>query len=343
MLKYLFPILMIVSFYGIGQKKEYKRFETRPINEEYIVDYSDQLSIKLYGILKSNQINHVNHQTEDKLEYKPNENFNIGFGFGYKWVGVDLAFNLPGVNDDDDKFGKTRRFDIQSSIYTRKFAIDLIFQRYKGYYLVNPDKYIPGFDPDGPFPQRPDMRTLIYGASALYIFKHDKFSYRSAFTYNERQIKSAGSFIAGPFLTYFRMDADSSLIISEAESAFDTSQDFRGSEYIKYGISGGYAHTFVIGKRVFFSLSLAIGLGPEIKKTPAINGNRSSVESKFTGRLSSRTALGYNSEKFYAGLAGVSFFSGERDEDEDYLERSVNHVKIFIGKRFDPPKFLKKL
>ena len=139
------------------------------------------------------------------------------------------------------------------------------------------------------------------------------------------------------------MDADSSLIISEAEAAFDTSQDFRGSEYIKYGISGGYAHTFVIGKRVFFSLTFAIGLGPEIKKTPAINGNRSTVESKFTGRVSTRTALGYNSERFYAGLSGVSFFSGERDDDEDYLERSVNHVKIFIGKRFDPPKFLKRL
>lgn len=337
-------IALGISFLASAQevKKEYKRFETRPENEKFIINYSDQVSFKVYGIIKSNKIAHVNAATEKKLEYKPNESFNIGFGLGYKWLGLDLAFNFSGVNDDDDQFGETKRIDLQSNIYTRKFAADLTFQRYKGYYLANPKGYIPGFDPNGPYPIRPDVQSSVYGVSLLYVFKHDKFSYRAAFTYNERQIKSTGSFLAGPFFNYFKMDADSSLIIQEAVLDFDSLQDFRGSEYFRFGLSGGYAYNLVIGKRVFLSLTAVVGLGPEIKKTPAINGNEAFNESKFTGRMGLRAALGYNSEKFFAGLSAVGVFAGERDKGEDYLERGVSNLKIFIGRRFNTPQFLQK-
>lgn len=340
MLRPLISILILISPLLVqAQEKVYKRFETRPINEKYIIDYSDLLSVKIYGILKSNTIAHVNYETEAKIEYKPNENFNIGFGLGYKWFGADLAFNFSGVNDDDDTFGKTKRFDIQSNIYTRKIAIDVNLLRYKGYYGTNPEDYQASIDPDNPYPIRPDIQTVNFRISAIYIFKHDKFSYRSAFTYNERQIKGAGSFIAGPFFNYYRMDADSTLIPLEARANFDNSVDFRGNEYINYGIAGGYAHNFVIGKRVFFSISAAIGLGPEIKKAPKRPTQDASTEAKMTGQLATRLALGYNSEKFYLGLAAISVYSGEREE-EDYLERGVSNLKIFIGKRFNPPEFL---
>ena len=333
-------LLLIVSHFVIAQKKEYRFLETRPINEKFIEDYSDQLSVKLFGIVKTNQIAHVNHVTEDKLEYRPNESLNLGLGVGYKWFGLDVAFNFGGVNHDDHQFGKTKRFDFRPSVYTRKFAIDFNIQRYKGYYLYNPEDYIPGFDPSGPYPIRPDIKTYRYGASLLYVFNHGKFSFRSAFIYNERQIKSTGSFLAGPYFSYFRMDADSTLVIPEAESAFDLSQDFRGSEYIRYGLAGGYGYNLVLGHRVFISLSLVIGLGPEIKRTPAINGMIEDRESKFTARAASRIAIGYNAPKFYFGISGLGVTSGERDDTEDYLERGVSHVKFFVGKRFNPPKFI---
>ncbi|MDW3209192.1 MAG: DUF4421 domain-containing protein [Reichenbachiella sp.] len=336
----LLCLLLMSALPSWAQETEYTFMQTRPLNEKFIVDYSDMLSVKLYGSLKSNVIAHVNHETEKEIEYKPNESLNLGFGVGYRWFGLDVAFNFRGVNHDNGQFGKTKRFDFQSSIYTRKFAGDITIQRYKGYYLSNPEEYISNFDPDGPYPIRPDISTRRYGASLLYVFNHDKFSFRSAFIYNERQIKSTGSFLAGPFFSYFRMDADSTLIIPEAESEFDLSQDFRGSEYIRYGLAGGYGYNLVLGHRVFISLSLVIGLGPEIKKTPEINGMAANTESKFTGRAATRIAIGYNAPKFYCGISAAGVYAGERDETEDYLERGVSNAKIFIGKRFDPPEFL---
>lgn len=343
-MKYILVYIAILGFplFVMAQEEsdDFKIFHTRPENERFITNYSDMLNIKLYGIIKTNEISHVNHDTGKSLNYEPNESLNLGFGVGYKWFGLDVAFNFKGVNHDDLQFGKTKRFDLQSGIYTRKFAIDLIIQRYKGYYLSNPEDYISNFDKNGPYPTRPDMNSVVYGLGLLYVFKHDKFSYRAVFSYNERQIKSTGSFLAGPFFRYFRMDADSSLIISEAEVSFDTSQDFRGSEYIRVGVSAGYGYTLVLGKRVFASLSMVLGLGPEIKKTPAINGQSATTDTKITGQLGLRMALGYNSERFYFGASGVAIAAGERDREHDYLERGVGNNKIFVGYRFNPPKFL---
>lgn len=337
----LFPIILM---HGLTQAQgiEYSRFETREVNTNYIVDYSDQLLVKVFGILKSNAITHKDNFTDKSIEYKPNEDFNIGFGIGYKAFGLDLAFNILNSNKDNDVFGKTKRFDVQSNLYLRKFLVDFNMQFYKGYYGFNPEDYKPGFDRQNPvYPIRPDMKSVNISISALYVFKHDKFSFRSAFTYNERQIKGTGSFLAGPYFGYFRMDADSTIVPVEVRDTFNPEADFRGTKFTRFGISGGYAHNFVIGKRVFFSTTMVIGLGPEITRTPALDMRPANNEVKVAARVGFRAALGYNSEKFFTGMAAVTEVSGG-DDNEAVLERSVSNFKIFIGKRFNPPKFLTK-
>jgi hypothetical protein len=76
------------------------------VDSVYIKDYSHQLSIKFYGVSKSNQLTLFDDFTGKSVFLKPNDQFNMGFGFNYKWLGVDLAFNFPFVNDDDEIFGK---------------------------------------------------------------------------------------------------------------------------------------------------------------------------------------------------------------------------------------------
>lgn len=308
------------------------------IDEHYIIDYSDRLSIKFFGIKKSNQIAHRDDYTGRKIEYQPNEDFNVGLGFTYRWLGLDVAFNFPFINDDDEVFGETKRLDIQANVYTRKFVVDFNLQTYKGYYAFNPEDYVVGFDPNNPvYPLRPDMRTTNIGVSAFRVFNTDKFSFRAAFTYNERQVRSSGSWLLGTYFNYFTMNADSTIVPIQVRDAFNPEVDFRGTRWTSFGVSGGYAHTFVYKHKMFLSMALAIGLGPEIRKTPATNGMPEDVESKAGSFIALRAALGYNTERFYTGLAIIAAGSGEGDKKEAFLQRSVNNIRIFIGKRFTPP------
>lgn len=305
----------------------------------YVKSYTNLLAIKLYGVTKSNQISHVDDFTNQSIDYKPNDKFNIGVGFNYKWLSLDLAFNFPFINDDDDQFGKTDRFDVQSNIYLRKFAFDFNLQLYRGYYVNNPRIFIPDWTSDQPNPQRRDITTATFGANAFYIFKNEKFSYRSTFIFNERQKKSAGSWLAGPYFSYFTFDADSSIVPPELLNTFNPDIDFRKTRFIQFGAAGGYAHTFVIGKKFFFSLTLAVGLGPEFRKSNDTEANQGRSEVVLAGKVTGRTALGFNSDRTFFGITTVGDSSGGGGEDNAWLEHSVNNLRVFFGKRFAVKKW----
>ena len=304
-------------------------------------DFSKLLSIKLFGVRKSNLLAHYDGLTKQTVDYEPNENFNIGFGFTYHWLGLDMGFSLPFINNDDDIYGKTKRFDLQSNIYMESFVVDLNIQYYKGYYNSNATSLLPSYDPSiFGYPIRPDIQTSNIGASAFYIFNHHKFSYRAAFTFNERQMKSSGSFLAGAYLSLFHMNADSTLIPGWAEG-LDRTVDFRDVNHLSLGLSIGYAHTFILWKHLYFSLTVAVGFGPQVENRDESSDLPAYKHSETGTFVVTRFGLGHNGETYFYGISGVNTFKGAQDENVSNLQRQVGNFKVFIGHRFNPPKFLK--
>lgn len=79
-------IVLIVHIFGSAiAQLEADITLTSDFDTLYIKSYTDLLAVKLYGVTKSNEIRHVDDFTNQGLSYKPNEKFNIGFGFNYKW------------------------------------------------------------------------------------------------------------------------------------------------------------------------------------------------------------------------------------------------------------------
>lgn len=334
-------ILLLIHFQIWGQSEANLTLNDITSESNHILDYSDKLSLKIFGITKSNSIRHFDNVTKRFVEYRPNENFNLGIGVGYKWLNLDLAISVPGTNDDNDIFGNTDRFDIQANMYLRNFTIDINYQMYKGYYGFNAKQYILDFDPRNPkYPIRPDMRTLNMASNVLYNFKPENFSYRAAFVYNERQLKSAGSWLLGSSLGYFKMDADSTIVPIQLRQVFNPQIDFRNVKYINFSLGGGYGHTFVIKKKYFISLTLVVGFGPTFKLIPEKTGVPSKTEADLAIRAIGRMALGFNGDKTFWGISSITSDSSEIDENTSYLSRSVFHVKIFFGIRLNAPRIL---
>jgi hypothetical protein len=166
----------------------------------YIIDYSDRLLLRIYTITKSNTLTINNTSVGKSLVLEPNGQTNIGLGFNYKGFGLGLAFGLPKSANSNDKYGKTKRIDIQGSIYGKKIGGDGFFQLYEGYYNSNPKEFIDWTDDS--FPQNPTMRILSLGVSSFYLFNAKNYSYRAAFVRDEVQKRSAGSFLLGVFANY---------------------------------------------------------------------------------------------------------------------------------------------
>lgn len=299
----------------------------------YIVSYRDVFTLRLLTSNKKNEFDISDEKNGNTIDYQPNSSLNLGVGFTYKWFGLNLAFNFPFINNDDHIYGKTQRLDLQTSIFSRKYAVDLFFQYYNGYYIANPTIIDPGWQQGDPYPIRGDITSTSLGGTFNYIFKHNKFSYRAAFNFNERQKKSAGSFLVGGGILIYSLLADSGLIPNQL---FPDSAEVINIDGVRinslYG-TGGYAHTFVI-RNWYFTLSLGLGPGLSSTKTKLTNDEFRKVKSRFSVITEFRGSVGYNSDALYVGL---SWFTGAFaiDSPNDILiTYSLSKVQFYVGYRF---------
>lgn len=300
----------------------------------YIEDHTKDLTTRFVGTRKYNYYDIIDRKRNTEVLYRPNTPFNVGFGFNYKFIGINVAFNLPFINSTD-RYGKTKALDLQAHYYLRKLVVDFYGQRYKGYYIANSRGLLNGFDEKGPLPVRPDIRNLNIGMSVEYVFNDKRFSYRAAYLQNEYQKKSAGSFLIGGELFTARMKGDSSLIPHNI-----TNQDFingitySGTSIFSAAANAGYAYTFVYKQHFFLTLSLSGGLGGNY--TRLFRDDENDLR-KFGLQLNTnvRASFGYNSSKYFAGIHYVNLTTRSQSPIENSMQNiGAGNFRISLAKRF---------
>lgn len=305
-------------------------------DSSYIDEHTEDITFRLYGSRKFTKYDIADRKQNKHILYRPNTPFNIGFGANYRFIGINLGFNLPFINRHNDKFGETKYIDLQSHIYLRKLVIDFYGQSYKGYYIANAQGVFgKEYAQQHPYPQRPDIKNLGLGLNAQYIFNDKRFSYRASNLQNEYQKKSAGSFLVGGEFFVGRVKGDSSLIPSNMTDTLF----LRDEHYYKTGISSlaanaGYAYTFVLKQHFFLSMSLTAGLGGNITTLYLENG----VVSRKGGIQFSNTvraSIGYNSNRYFAGIhyVGMSIRSG-MSIPHTYQTFGTGNFRVSLVRRF---------
>ena len=165
--KFILVTIILMSVYYCRAQDENSK-QTK-IDTVYIKDLSDKLSIRIFGVNKFTRFDIKDNEIDSLVSYSPNRNLNLGFGLNYKWFGLGVAFNFPFINNDDDIYGKTKRFDAHTNIFTRNLAIDFYLSSYRGFYIENPDSYLPDWTPGMPYPQRPDISTIKLAVVAFML------------------------------------------------------------------------------------------------------------------------------------------------------------------------------
>jgi len=217
--------------------------------------------------------------------YMPNNPAELGFGLS--WNNTVLSFSY-GYGFDflrDKKLGKTRSVDFQAHHYGSKLGYDLSLQKYKGFYLEDDNS-------SADFILCPDLMVQQYGLSGYYILNSKTFSYRAAFNQSEKQRKSAGSIILGTGVYFTKIKSDSSFVYSKG-NALDNFQ---------FGVSVGYAYTWVLGKRWHISAAVTGGINFGSEKIKTFGRQKLEVYPTVFPRL----AVGYNHELWALRLSYIS-------------------------------------
>ncbi len=303
--------------------------------EQNIIDMSNKLDIHFYGKKKVNNFSFSNNKTGENLFYSPNEQLNIGFGFNYKWLGIGIALNFKFINNDDQIYGDTKRLDLQMNAYGKKFVTDFTFGFYSSFYLQNSKEVF--LDPKykKEFYIRPDIASLSFGISSLYVFNNERFSYKAAFVSTAIQKKSAGSLYVGPQFILLSIHSDSSFF--PKNSPFKDFPSLTAFSRISIGALGGYAYNFIIANNFYISTSLGMALSIG-RQAYSVENEVFLIKSVPSLDIMPRIAFGYNSKKYYAGFSAVTKVSGfDALQQTENLGMVFNYsnYRFFFGKRFN--------
>lgn len=293
----------------------------------YIQSYADKISLKILANNKFNSFRLWDRSINSSIRYRPDLGVNFGIGAAYKWFAFDFATSL-GVKEENISNSLYR--DIQFRIMTSKHYVRLRYQYYYGYKIDQ----IWGEEPHQleDYEIRTDTRTMQFGIQYLYAFNYGKFSIKAPFAMNERQKKSAGSFVAGIGFSMYALDADSSLIPNELELSSTAWNDFSQWNVVSLTASFGYMYSLIFKERFFITLGLIPGIG--ISNGDYWTGERIRMKSAFTARVKTMNAIGYNGKRFFTGLqliAGINYIPLEKELKGSIVE---GRSALFLGYRF---------
>lgn len=309
-------------------------FLTAKKDSNYIESYFNDFIVNLYSVEKTHSLDLSDLSNPYRLQYLPNGHFNVGVGVNFRSFGLSLATKIPFLQNNESKYGVTKRFGIQSYIYTNKYSIDLLTSYSKGYYLKNSIQHLNSFAKVREY-QRPDIASTNIGLSVNYIFNNQKFSYKAAFSDTERQKRNAGSLIAGGSIISYRTKADSAFVPRGIdEKYFQKSRDINKSAVLAFNVNGGYAYSLVFLRNGIVTMSYIVGTGIQdnkYDKTSQPETNNWRLSFNHTGRF----GIGYRFKRYFAR---ASFIRSTQFTSLKYNELRITNgtdfIQLSLGKRF---------
>jgi hypothetical protein len=304
----------------------------------YVKSMRDRLSLRVYNIVKTTDFSIRNTDLNQRLRFSPNNGLGIGLGFSYKFLALDLGFVIPGTmryRGDNP----TTKFDLLSTLYGRKHVFDLTLQYYEGYFLRNADRVFPE-QIDAPGTEmRPDITSVDVALSYLYVLNNKKFSFQAAFLGDMIQRRSAGSITFHGFASLYGLEAESALLRFDFENSLNEQARITQLAIVSTGTGIGYAHTFVLPKKFFVTLSGAPLLMVNTIYSQINDPLYDDIEDiRLNLRLFTRSAVGYNADRFYLIFNVIydNFFV--RFGDHTRFDYSPLKMKLFFGYRISKKK-----
>jgi hypothetical protein len=296
---------------------------------QYIKSYPDHFFI--WPVLKQRKLDFELRNVDGRkstLQYKSNKPYSLGVGMYLFELGFELAFAVPLDEQSKRIYGESKSRDIQLNILGKKWGADLAYQRYSGFYIEDENNPLPA---NTPHIQRPDIVTRNTSFTINRTFNSNKFSFRSAYNFAERQLTSAGSPIVFASFDNVVTKGDSAIIGGRFAPEFAESSRINYIRSNNLGVAPGYTYSLIF-KGFFINGGLAVGPAHNWLKYQTEDGTEQ-TKLRFSAFVAARIALGYNGDKFFGGL---TFMNQGRNVkfDNVQLSNSQSAFKVLVGYRF---------
>ena len=274
---------------------------------EYIRKFPEKFTLRLGMQSTSNSFIFTDDLNGTQLELLPNDKTYLGASFLFRSVEVDLGFAPDFLSENKDN-GDSKLFTLNFRMFLGRWMQTLDFYSQKGFFIKTDELTFPF----------PELTTLKIGGTTGFIF-NPNFSFRAIGFQNEWQKKSAGSFIPRFSFYYTRFDLNDNT--PEAITrAFDIA------------VGPGYYYNWVVKNHFIFSLGATLGFGVNVTTAEETTNTTALTQVLF------RSALGYNSERFFTGINVSSQLLSYKTDPNTVQDDIITFVELYIGYRFNAPK-----
>lgn len=274
------------------------------------------------------------------IEMQPNARRVIGGSFLFGNVGVRISSKLPEEERDVDRYGKGKSVEFNLSVYGKKRIIETSFMSFEGLADVRIAKYEDDPDPTISPYVREDMVLSSFNANFMHIVNHKRYSYRSSFYFNERQVQSGGSLLLIGFANLLNAKADSSWVVV-GDSSYSFMAEHNKTAVRAIGPGLGYAYNFVFENHFIGVLANAV---PQLQwiETENTQTQTSKTLSYIQPHYSFRASGGFNKQVWYMVLmVQYNFNEYGSTLGRNYAVRS--DVSLNVGIRIDEPKTINRI
>lgn len=287
---------------------------------EYIHKFPNRITARLFFVNTSNSL--VVNDRNSSLFFKlnPNKQNRIGAQMSFRAITISYSFapDFLAENKDNDN---SKLFNLSFRTFLGKHWMQTLdLYQEKGFYLENNDVnfYFPQF------------KSFKIGGATSYIF-NENFSFRAIVNQDEKQIKSAGSFIPRIVYYYTNLNIKTENFTDEELHSFDVV------------FAPSYYYNFVPTKNFFLSAGVSAGIG--INHSKNIDNNNIQEDESLTSlvtELNFRGSMTYDISNFYIGAHYNYLILNHNTDRSSYVNDEIPFFQIFAGYRFKAPKKLVK-
>ena len=288
---------------------------------DYIETFPNRITGRLFYVNTSNTLRVNDRNSSLYYDINPNKQDRIGASVSFRAITISYSFAPDFLAENTDN-EDSKLFNLGFRTYFGKHwmqSLDLYQE--KGFYVENNDVNV----------YFPNFKSIKIGGATSYIF-NENFSFRSIVSQDEKQTKSAGSFI--PSIVYYY----SKLNIRSNEDNID--EVLNSYDFV---FAPSYYYNIVPTKDLFFSVGVSAGIGLNHSKNEDLNGIQEdeSLTSLVT-ELNFRGSFTYDVSDFYIGAHYNYLVLNHNTDRSTYVNDAIPYFEMFAGYRFKAPKTVVK-
>jgi hypothetical protein len=348
MFRFLFTSILLFPYYAFPQDTTSVEKIKRPVTKwdtTYYHKFDYSLIVGIYYQFRNLEQEFKQSMNKDTLgastqEYIALSALNSGLSFCYDKFQFSVSTGSS-PQEGAEKKGISKLFNIGLNVGDNHYLFENYFRRFTGFHNSN-GKVMDSVDRiNRTYYLQPNMRSDLFMSRYMFFSNSEKFSFRSGFGCNYRQLKSAGTWILGASISNFSMQNDSSIFTHITRRFFNDYAGLKSFSSFNLSAHFGAAGTVVLLKAWFLTGYFTLGPEQQWRKYDLTSHKTrlSYVSFSGTGRIS----FGVNLRKFYMLFSYSNDYNLFNSAGLEYKTEAISG-NLTIGWRFNTgnPEFYQK-